>query len=83
MSNVLSRGLALQEIYQARVVSHREAEFNRLKKDREDRISRILLSRKLEREKMRKLKYYLKVEEERRQKLREEEEAREREGNHY
>jgi len=32
---------------------------------------------------MRKLKYYLKVEEERRQKLREEEEARGREGNRY
>jgi len=83
MSDVSSCGLVLQEIYLERVVSHREAEFNRLKKDREDRISRILLSRKLEREKMRKLKYYLKVEEERRQKLREEEEAREREGNHY
>jgi len=83
MSDVLSCGLALQEIYQQKVVSHREAELNRLKRDREERISRILLSRKQEREKMRKLKYYLKVEEERRQKLREEEEAREREGNHY
>lgn len=75
----LSRMMGNKEIYQERVVSHRQAEFLRLQKDREDRISRILLSRKQEREKMRKLKYYLKVEEEKRQKLREEEEARERE----
>lgn len=70
----------MQEIYQVRVVSHRQAEFNRLRREREERISRILQSRKQEREKMRKLKYYLKLEEERQQKMREEEEARKREG---
>lgn len=75
--------MTLQEIYQERVVSHRQAEFNRLRTESEERISRILQSRRQERDKMRKLKYYLIVEEERRQKLREEEEAQKREGNHY
>jgi len=70
----------MQEIYEVRVVSHRQAEFNRLRREREERISRILQSRRQEREKMRKLKYYLKLEEERQQKMREEEEARKREG---
>ncbi|CAI8614478.1 unnamed protein product [Vicia faba] len=75
----LSRMMGHKEIYQERVVSHRQAEFNRLRREREERISRILQTRRQEREKMRKLKYYLKVEEDRRQKLREEEEARKRE----
>jgi translation initiation factor 3 subunit A len=83
MSDVSSCGLVLQEIYLERVVSHREAEFNRLRREREERISRILLSRKQEREKMRKLKYYLEPEEERKQRLRKEEEARKRQGSHY
>ncbi|CAJ1866076.1 unnamed protein product [Sphenostylis stenocarpa] len=72
----LARMMGNKEIYEVRVVSHRQAEFNRLKREREERISRILQSRRQEREKMRKLKYYLKLEEERQQKLREEEEAR-------
>ncbi|KAH1258519.1 Eukaryotic translation initiation factor 3 subunit A [Glycine max] len=75
----LVRMMGNKEIYQARVVSHRQAEFNRLRREREERISRILQSRRQEREKMRKLKYYLKLEEERQQKLHEEEEARKRE----
>ncbi|TKY45578.1 Eukaryotic translation initiation factor 3 subunit A [Spatholobus suberectus] len=75
----LSRMISYKEIYQVRVVSHRQAEFNRLRREREERISRILLSRRQEREKMRKLKFYLKLEEERQQKLREEEEAQKRE----
>ncbi|CAJ2632755.1 unnamed protein product [Trifolium pratense] len=74
----LSRMMGNKEIYQEKVVSHRQAETDRLKKEREDRISRILQSRKQEREKMRKLKYFLQVEEERRQKLREAEEAQKR-----
>jgi len=82
MSDVSSCGLALQEIYLKRVESHREAEFNRLRREREERISRILPSRKQEREKMRKLKYYLEPEEVRKQKLRKEEEARKRQGSH-
>ncbi|KAL2344972.1 hypothetical protein Fmac_006257 [Flemingia macrophylla] len=75
----LIRMMGNKEIYQERVVSHRQAEFDRLRREREERISRILQSRRQEREKMRKLKYYLKLEEERQQKLREEEEARKRE----
>ncbi|KAG4928218.1 hypothetical protein JHK82_053903 [Glycine max] len=75
----LVRMMGNKEVYQARVVSHRQAEFNRLRREREERISRILQSRRQEREKMRKLKYYLKLEEERQQKLREAEEARKRE----
>lgn len=75
----LIRMMGNKEIFQERVVNHRQAEFNRLRKEREERISRILQSRRQEREKMRKLKYYLKLEEERQQKLREEEEAKKRE----
>ncbi|XP_027917566.1 eukaryotic translation initiation factor 3 subunit A [Vigna unguiculata] len=75
----LARMMGNKEIYEVRVVSHRQAEFNRLRREREERISRILQSRRQEREKMRKLKYYLKLEEERQQKMREEEEARKRE----
>lgn len=82
-ADVLVMWLALQEIYQEKVVSHRQTEFNRLRREREERISRILQSRRQEREKMRKLKFYLKLEEEKQQKLREEEEARKREGNYY
>ena len=74
---------SMQEIYQERVVSRRQAEFDRLRKEREERISRILQSRRQERERLRKLKYYLMVEEERQQKLREEEEARKHEGNYF
>ncbi|RHN48300.1 hypothetical protein MtrunA17_Chr7g0262301 [Medicago truncatula] len=74
----LSRMMGCKEIYQERVVSHRQVEFNRLMREREERISRILPSRKQEREKMRKLKYYLELEEERKQKLLKEEEARKR-----
>ncbi|KAI9075681.1 hypothetical protein K1719_042378 [Acacia pycnantha] len=75
----LARMVGNKEIYQERVVSRRQEEFNRLRREREERISRILQSRRQEREKMRKLKYYLRLEEERQQKVREEEEARKRE----
>ncbi|XP_061341479.1 eukaryotic translation initiation factor 3 subunit A-like [Gastrolobium bilobum] len=75
----LIRMMGNKEIYQERVVSLRQAEFSRLRREREERISRILQSRKQEREKMRKLKFYLKLEDERQQKVREEEEARKRE----
>ncbi|CAL0309828.1 unnamed protein product [Lupinus luteus] len=75
----LIRMIGNKEIYQERVVSHRQAEFNRLKQEKEERISRILLTRRQEREKLRKLKFYLKLEEERQEKLRAEEEARKQE----
>ncbi|KAF7818517.1 Eukaryotic translation initiation factor 3 subunit A [Senna tora] len=72
----LARMMDNIEIFRQRVVHRRQEEFNRLRREREERISRILQSRKQEREKLRKLKYYLKLEEERQQKLHEEEEAR-------
>ena len=75
----LARMIGNKEIYQEKVVSRRQAEFDRLRKETEERISRILQSRKQDRERLRKWKYYLNVEEERQQKLREEEEARKRE----
>lgn len=61
-------------------MSRREAEFNKLKKERLEQISQIIRSRKSERETRRKMIYYLKLEEDRMKKLREEEEARQREG---
>ncbi|KAF5471679.1 hypothetical protein F2P56_008452 [Juglans regia] len=68
-----------KEIFQERVVSCREEEYARLRGEREERISQILHSRRKEREKMRKLKFYLSLEEERQRKLHEEEEAQKRE----
>lgn len=70
----------MQVIFQERIVSRREAEQNRLKKEREDRIKQVIASRKQDREIKRKLLFYLKSEEERLTKQREEEEARKREG---
>lgn len=75
----LIRMMENKEIYQARVVNHRQEEFDRLRRERDERISRILQSRRQERDKMRKLKFYLSLEEEKQQKAREEEEARKRE----
>ncbi|PNY11494.1 eukaryotic translation initiation factor 3 subunit a [Trifolium pratense] len=60
-----SRMAENKEIYKEIVVNRQQVEFNRLKSEREQ-----------EREKMRKLKYYLQLEEERQQKLHAEEEAR-------
>ncbi|XP_065618280.1 eukaryotic translation initiation factor 3 subunit A-like [Quercus suber] len=68
-----------KEIFQERVVSHRQDEFTRLRREREEQIAQILMSRRQEREKMRKMKFYLSLEEERQKKLREEEEAQKRE----
>jgi hypothetical protein len=75
--------LFVQEIFQERVVSRRQEEFSRLRTEREERISQILQSRRQERERMRKLKFYLSLEEERQIKLREQEEARKLEGNFF
>nr|XP_029120494.1 eukaryotic translation initiation factor 3 subunit A isoform X2 [Elaeis guineensis] len=77
--NRLSRMLDNKAIFQDRIVSHREEEYNRLKKEREDRINQLAAMRKREREIKRKLLFYIKSEEERLTKLREEEEARKRE----
>ncbi|KAL4605144.1 hypothetical protein ACB092_09G007800 [Castanea dentata] len=68
-----------KEIFQERVVSRRQDEFTRLRREREEQIAQILMSRRQERENMRKMKFYLSLEEERQKKLREEEEAQKRE----
>lgn len=70
----------MQRILQERVVSSRQAEFNRLKQERQERISQIIQSRKQEREARRKMLFFLRSEEERQKRLQEEEEARKREG---
>ncbi|KAG1365341.1 Eukaryotic translation initiation factor 3 subunit A [Cocos nucifera] len=77
--NRLSRMLDNKAIFQDRIVSHREAEYNRLKREREDRMNQLVAMRKREGEIKRKLLFYIKSEEERLTKLQEEEEARKRE----
>ena len=72
--------LLLQNAFQDRIIQRREAEFSHLKKERDERINQLISSRKRERETVRKLMYYLNLEEQRIEKLREEEEARKREG---
>ena len=62
------------------MISRRQAEFDRIKTEREERISQIIRARKQERDIKRKQMYYLTCEEERIRKLQEEEEARKREG---
>ena len=79
MSSSLSVSL-LQNAFQEKIVQRREAEFGRLKKERDERISQLISSRKHERETVRKLMYYLNLEEQRIERLREEEEARKHEG---
>ncbi|CAI9098188.1 OLC1v1034796C3 [Oldenlandia corymbosa var. corymbosa] len=72
----LGRMLDNKRIFQERVVGHREAEFNRLRNERQERINQIIQTRKQEREIQRKMIYHLRTEEERQRRLREEEEAR-------
>uniref|UniRef100_A0A0E0JDF0 Eukaryotic translation initiation factor 3 subunit A n=1 Tax=Oryza punctata TaxID=4537 RepID=A0A0E0JDF0_ORYPU len=77
--NRLSRMLEHKNIFQERIVQCREAEYSRLKKERDERTSQLISSRKRERDTVRKLMYYLNLEEQRLQRLREEEEARKQE----
>ncbi|KAL6627533.1 hypothetical protein ACP70R_031259 [Stipagrostis hirtigluma subsp. patula] len=77
--NRLSRMLEHKNAFQERIVQRRESEYNHLKKERDERISQLIASRKRERETVRKLMYYLNLEEQRIERLREEEEARKRE----
>jgi translation initiation factor 3 subunit A len=72
--------LLFQNAFQDRIVQCREAEFNHLKKERDERTTHLISSRKHERETVRKLMFYLNMEEQRLEKQREEEEARKREG---
>ncbi|CAL4977490.1 unnamed protein product [Urochloa decumbens] len=74
--NRLSRMLEHKNAFQERIVQRREAEFGRLKKERDERISQLISSRKRERETVRKLMYHLNLEEQRIERVREEEEAR-------
>jgi hypothetical protein len=61
-------------------VQRRESEFSSLRKERDERVNQLISSRKRERETVRKLMYYLNLEEQRIQRQREEDEARKREG---
>ncbi|KAK1584348.1 hypothetical protein Q3G72_032220 [Acer saccharum] len=74
--NRLSRMLDNKNIFQERVISHRQAEFDRRGVEREERINLIIQARKQEREAQRKMIFYVRSEEERLNKIREEEEAR-------
>ncbi|XP_042520473.1 eukaryotic translation initiation factor 3 subunit A-like [Macadamia integrifolia] len=74
--NRLVHILEQKNIFQERIVSHREAEFNKIKREKEERIGKLLQLKKQEREAKRKLIFYLKSEEERLIKLEEEEAAR-------
>nr|GEV18039.1 eukaryotic translation initiation factor 3 subunit A-like [Tanacetum cinerariifolium] len=75
----LTRVLEHKKEFQERVENRRKLEFNRMKAEREERLSQVLKARKEERDIKRKMLYYLKTEEERLNRLREEEEARKRE----
>ncbi|KAL5853920.1 hypothetical protein ACOSQ3_009038 [Xanthoceras sorbifolium] len=77
--NRLSRMLDNKNIFQERVISRRQAEFDRRRVDREERINLIIQARKQEREAKRKMIYFVRSEEERLKKIREEEEARKQE----
>ncbi|XP_044354884.1 eukaryotic translation initiation factor 3 subunit A [Triticum aestivum] len=77
--NRLSRLLEHKNAFQERIVQRRESEFSSLRKEREERINQLLSSRKRERETVRKLMYFLNMEEQRIQREREEQEARKRE----
>lgn len=60
--------------------SRRESEFNQRRAEREERINQIVQARKQEREALRKKIFFVRSEEERLNRLREEEEARKHEG---
>lgn len=62
------------------MISRRQAEFDRIRAEKEERISQVIQARKQEREIKRKQLYYLKCEEDRITKLQKEEEDRKREG---
>ncbi|GMI84441.1 eukaryotic translation initiation factor 3A [Hibiscus trionum] len=77
--NRLARMLESKKIFQERVINRRQAEFDQRKVEREERIEQIILTRKQERDIKRKKIFYVRCEEEKIRKLREEEEAHKRE----
>ncbi|BBN07287.1 translation initiation factor 3 subunit A [Marchantia polymorpha subsp. ruderalis] len=68
-----------KNIFQAQVVSRRQGEFEKLMREREERLAELRLSRHLDCERRRKMEYYRQQEEARLLRIREEEEARKRE----
>ncbi|KAF5746717.1 eukaryotic translation initiation factor 3 subunit A [Tripterygium wilfordii] len=74
--NRLARMLDNKLIFEEKVISRRQAEFDRLRMEREERINQIIQARRQEREAMRKKIFFVRTEEERLKRLREEEEAR-------
>ncbi|XP_010024099.2 eukaryotic translation initiation factor 3 subunit A [Eucalyptus grandis] len=77
--NRLTRMLDNKAIFQERVMSRRQAEYDRLKAQSEEQVRLELQARKQQREAKRKKLFFLTEEEKRRQRLLEEEEARRRE----
>lgn len=77
--NRLARMVENKVIFQERVMSRRQAEFDRLKAQSEEQVRLELRARKQQREAKRKKLFFLREEEKRRQRLLEEEEARRRE----
>ena len=65
----------MQNIFQDQVASRREGEFQRLKREREERLAELRAIRKHENVMRRKLEYYRRQKEARLIKLKEEEEA--------
>lgn len=70
----------MQRIFQERIVSCKEAEFNSMKLERQERINQIIQTRKQDRDSRRKLMFFLRTEEEQQKRLQEEEDVRKREG---
>ncbi|KAF6174966.1 hypothetical protein GIB67_026454 [Kingdonia uniflora] len=77
--NRLSRMLGNKIIFKNGIVNRREADFARLKMEREERVSQLLRARREEREAKRKMLFYLRSEEARKMKQEEEERARKQE----
>ncbi|CAN1784204.1 Eukaryotic translation initiation factor 3 subunit A [Linum perenne] len=77
--NRLSRMIENKNIFQEKVISRRQEEFDRRRTEKEARIKQIMQARKHEREIQRKKVFYVNTELERLAKLKEEEEARKRE----
>lgn len=77
--NRLARVMENKRIFQERVMSRRQTEFERLRQEREEHIHKIRQERRQDREAKRKMIFYLRSEEERLNRLHEEEEARKRE----
>ncbi|KAL2628888.1 hypothetical protein R1flu_013574 [Riccia fluitans] len=68
-----------KNVFQGQVVSRRQGEFEKLMKEREERLAELRLSRHLDCVRRRKMEYYRRQEEARLLRIKEEEEARKRE----